>query len=227
MVDVDADFTKYRVVLAPALALLDEKTAAKLEAFAAAGGTLIATPQSGTRTTDNHMSEKTRPGLLAGLAGVTVEEVRPYYHGQTNEIAFTTGRLASQTCSVGTWVEVLQCASAQAVAEFRDEAFAGKPAITCNAVGQGKVYYLGVYPPTAALKEFLGDLLPDVPVKDIPEGVEVVQRVGNQTRLVFLINNTRERQSVSLPGQYRDILSGEVVGPKVIIAGNGVLVLKV
>jgi beta-galactosidase len=172
------------------------------------------------------MSDKTRPGLLAGLAGINVEEVRPYHHGQTNEIAFTQGKLASRTCSVGTLVEVLHCASAQPVAEHRTEAFAGKPAIACNACGKGKVYYLGVYPPAGVLKEFLGDILPEYPVKDIPEGVEIVQRKGDQKRLVFVINNTNERQSVSLPGQFRDLLSGETVGPKVILAQNGVLLLK-
>ncbi len=226
VIDVDADLSKYRVVVAPCLTIVDEKTAARLQAFAESGGSLVLTPQSGARTPDNHMSDKTRPGLLAGLAGINVEEVRPYHHGQTNEIAFTQGKLASRTCSVGTWVEVLHCASAQPVAEHRTEAFAGKPAITCNASGKGKVYYLGVYPPADVLKEFFSDILPEYPVKDIPEGVEIVQRKGDQKRVVFVINNTKERQSVSLPGQFRDLLSGETVGPKVVLAQNGVLLLK-
>jgi len=226
IVDVDADLGKYRFVIAPCLALVSEKVAARLQSFVEAGGTLVLTPQSGTRTPSNHMSDKTRPGLLAGLAGVTVDEVRPYYHNQTNEIAFVQGKLASQTCSVGMWVEILHCTTAKPVAEYRDEALAGKAAIAWNACGQGKVYYLGVYLPPKLMKEFLGELLPEFPVKDIPEGIEITQRRGNQKRLVFVINTTRERQSVTLPGQFRDLLSNETVGPKVILAGNGVLILK-
>ena len=96
----------------------------------------------------------------------------------------------------------------------------------CNTVGQGKVYYLGVLLPPKIMREFLAELLPEFPVKDIPEGVEITQRRGNQKRLVFVINNTRERQSFTLPGQFRDLLSNETLGPKVILAGNGVLILK-
>ncbi len=226
IINVDADFGRYRVILAPCLSLVDEALAARLTAFVEAGGTLILTPQSGARTMANTMSDKTRPGLLAALAGVTIEEVRPYHHGQTQEIGFARGNLVAQTCSVGTWVEILNATTAQAMAEYRDEAFAGKPAIACNAQGQGKVYYMGVYLPPKTLKDFLAEILPEFPVKDIPEGVEVAQRRGQNGRLVFVINNTRERQTVTLPGQFPDLLSGETVGPKVVLARNGVLLLK-
>jgi beta-galactosidase len=225
IVDVDTDLCGYRIVFAPCLTLLDEKTAARLDAFAQAGGVVVFTPQSGARTLENKMSDKTRPGLLAALTGVTVEEVRPYHHGQTNTVEFTQGKLARTQCAVGTWVEILQCGEAVPVAEFRDETFAGKPAITCNARGKGKAYYMGVLLPAPTLRDFLSDILPEFPIKDIPVGVEAILR-GGARRLVFLLNNTSERQGLTLPGQFRDILSGETVGPKVILARNGVLVLN-
>ncbi|HPC15158.1 MAG TPA: beta-galactosidase [Candidatus Hydrogenedentes bacterium] len=226
IVNADADFTRYRVVVAPSLALADDALAKRLHAFADAGGTVVFTPQSGVRTPANAMWDRSRPGPLAPLVGATVDEVRPYYHGQTNEIAFRQGVLAGQTCSVGTWVEILHAAGAETVAEFRDEPFAGKPAITCNTVGKGKVYYLGVFLPNPVLKAFLGGILPEFPMKDIPDGVEVTMRRGKQGRIVFVLNNTRERQTLTLPGQFPDLLSGETVGPKITLARNGVLVLK-
>ena len=51
-------------------------------------------------------------------------------------------------------------------------------------------------------------------------------RRGKQGRIVFVLNNTRERQALTLPGQFRDLLSGETVGPQVVLARNGVLILK-
>ena len=47
-----------------------------------------------------------------------------------------------------------------------------------------------------------------------------------QSSSVFVLNNTRERQTLTLPGQFRDLLSGETVGPQVMLARNGVLILK-
>ena len=227
MVDVDADLERYSVVLAPCLTLVDEDLAARLDAFVKGGGTLVLTPRAGARTRTNAMTDATRPGLLAELAGVTVEEVRPYHHGQMSEISFARGPLIARTCEVGTWVEVLAPTTAEVLAEYRDEAFAAKPAITVNTRGNGAVYYLGVYLPDPLLHEFLAPLLPEFPVKDVPEGVEIAQRKGPDKRLVFVLNNTRQRQALTLPGTYRDLISGEKVGPKVKLSRNGVLILKV
>ena len=226
ILNVDGDFSKYRVVIAPALAIVDEGLAVRLQTFVQAGGTLVLTPQSGTRIPTNAMSDKTRPGLLAGMAGLTIDEVRPYHHDQTNEIGFDRGALAGQTCAVGSWVEILHTSSAEIVAQFRDEAFAGKPAIACNTLGHGKVYYMGVYLPPPLLREFIGEFLPEFPVKEIPDGVEVVVRRGGQKALVFVLNNTRERRTITLPGQFPELLTGETVGPAVVLAKNGVLILK-
>jgi beta-galactosidase len=220
------DFAKYKVLLAPALTIVGEELAKKLSDFVKGGGTLVLTPQSGTRTPTNSMSDKPRPGLLAELTGVTVEEVRPYHGGRTGDIAFVRGLLIAQSCSVGTWVEVLRCASARPVAEHRDTSLAGLPAITVNDYGEGCVYYMGVYLPWPFLEKFLADLLPEFAVKEIPEGVEITQRKSDQARYVFIINHGREARSVTLPGQAQDVLSGETVGPKVKISANGVLILK-
>jgi beta-galactosidase len=227
ILNTDSDFTKYVVVLAPSLTIVDPPLAEKLADYVNAGGTVVFSPQSGARTGTNKMNDKTRPGLLAELCGMTVEEVRPYHHGQTSEIAFVAEALSGQTCTAGLWVEILQAATATPIAEYRDEAFAGKPAITVNTVGKGKAYYMGAYLPPANLKAFLGTILPDFPIKNIPDGIEITQRKGNQKRFVFVINNSGQRQELTLPAPMRDLLSGENVGPKDTIAKNGVLILKV
>jgi beta-galactosidase len=229
IVNTDADLSKYATVLAPCLALVDAALLARLDAYVKAGGTLVLTPMAGTRTPANAMSDQTRPGLLAPMAGLTIEEVRPYQHGQTHELVFKTGPMAGKTATVGTWVEVLEPGGGvEIVAEYAGgEPVAGRAAIACNRLGKGRVFYLGVYLPAPALREFLGDILPEFPVKHIPDGVEVTVRRGAQRRLLFLINHSVDRKDVMLPGQFTDVLSGESIGPKVALAKNGVLVLRV
>lgn len=226
IVDTTADLSRYRAAIAPALSIVTEDLAQKLTAYVQAGGTLVLTPQSGTRTATNAMADVPKPGLLAELAGVTIEEVRPYHHGQTNEISFARGPLIAETCKVGTWVEMLECTTAEPIAECRDEPFASKPVIACNSHGKGSVYYMGVHLPPATLLTFLGSLLPQAPIQDLPAGVEVTQRTNGDKGLVFVINNSRERQPVVLDKQYPELLSGETVGPEVTIAKNGILILR-
>ena len=222
----DADFGPYRVVLAPSLSIVDGELAQRLEAFVRDGGTLVLTPQSGSRTPTNLMAIGTRPGSLVSLTSATVGEVRPLYQGQTATIQFARGPLIAQQIPVETWVEALECMSAEPVAEYLEEPIKGKPAIVRNALGSGQVFYLGVYLPRDVLEKFLDGVLPEHQVKDIPESVEVTQRKGDGYRLVFFINHGSTDQTVTLPGKFLNLLSGETVGPKVKLAGNGVLLLK-
>jgi len=226
MVNVDADFSRYKVVFAPCLTMVDAVIAQSLTAFVKAGGTLVLTPQSGARTFNNTMLDTSRPGPLAELAGVTVEEIRAFHHGQTSEVTFARGPLIAEICSVGEWMEVLRCSTAESVAEYREGAIAGKTAIARNAVGNGQVYYLGVYLPRELLQRFVADFLPELPIKDIPEGVEITQRKGPNGRFVFVLNHSGERRNLVLPGQILDLLTEEKVGPNLMLSANGVLILK-
>ncbi|MCC6153087.1 MAG: Beta-galactosidase C-terminal domain, partial [Candidatus Hydrogenedentes bacterium] len=102
----------------------------------------------------------------------------------------------------------------------------GKAAIVRRGVGNGQVIYLGAYLPREVLEPFVREYLPDYPMKDVPEGVEVVQQKGEKGRIVFVLNHTSERQNVKLPGSFPDLITGETVGLSVTISANGILILK-
>ncbi|HEO69766.1 MAG TPA: hypothetical protein ENN80_00770, partial [Candidatus Hydrogenedentes bacterium] len=226
IVSPGADLARYKVVIAPCLRLVNEAIAERLRAFVEAGGVLVLTPQSGTRTPSNAMTDKPRPGLLAELAGLTVEEVRPYHHGQTDAIRFIHGPLANEVCTVGTYVEHIECSKAEALAEYVTEGESPGAAIGRRRYGEGCIYYLGVLLPQDVLERFFGTILPDFAIKGIPQGVEVTRRNRKGLRLIFLINHTREQRTVVLPKAFPELLTGEDVGPKVTIGPNGVLILK-
>jgi beta-galactosidase len=172
------------------------------------------------------MTAATRPGKLVELVSATVEEVRPYHHGQMETVNFARGALIAEQCQVGTWVEVLHCISAESVAEYVDGHLAGRTAISQRAHGRGQVYYLGVHLPQDVLERFLSDILPDFFIKNIPEGVEVSIRRGEQGRFVFIVNHNAESQRLQVPGTATDLLSDETMGPRLRVTGNGVLLLK-
>jgi beta-galactosidase len=220
-----ADFKNYSIVLAPALTVIDDDTARRFEDFARNGGTLIFTPQSGSREISNARMSIPLPGLLAPLAGATIDELI-IGHGPAAEISFARGSLIAQKCTVAHWMEILELIDAESWAEYLDGRLKGKCAISRRSVGKGQVIYMGVHLPFETLRAFIGEYLPDFPMKEIPEGVEVIQRKGEKGRLIFVLNHSGERQNLKLPGQFPDLLTGEIVGPGVTISANGILVLK-
>ncbi len=226
MVDTDAELKKYAVVIAPCLSVIDDPLAARLEKYVKDGGTLILTPQSGSREITNAMTTMPRPGLLAALIGATIEEIVVAPSDAPQTLNFARGALIAQTCKVRYWFEVLEILGAEPIAEYLDGRLKGKPAIARRGMGNGQIIYLGAYLPHEVLEPFIREYLPDFPMKEIPEGVEVVQQKGETGRLVFVLNHTSERQNVKLPGAFPDLITGETVGPSITISANGILVLK-
>ncbi|NUM55940.1 MAG: beta-galactosidase [Candidatus Hydrogenedentes bacterium] len=225
-IDPDAEIKKYSVVIAPCLTVVDDALVARLEKYVKEGGTLILTPQSGSRETTNAMTTIPRPGLFAALAGATIEEIIVAPGDAPQTLNFARGALIAQTCKVRSWFEVIEPIGAEPIAEYLDGRLKGKPAIVRRGVGNGQVIYIGVYLPRETLELFIGEHLPDFPMKEIPDGVEVVQHKGEKGRIVFVLNHTGERQHLKLPGTFPDLITGETVGPSVTISANGILVLK-
>ncbi|HPJ97941.1 MAG TPA: beta-galactosidase trimerization domain-containing protein, partial [Candidatus Hydrogenedentes bacterium] len=226
-VDITSDLAKYAVVFAPCACLADKALADRLDAFAQAGGTVVLTPQSGARTPANTMWAYPRPGAFVAMAGLTVEEVRPYHHGQTETLEPAGGQSPVPAATVEKWVEVLACREAQPIAQFADGALKGKCAAARNARGKGAVYYLGVYLPAGALEAFAAVVLPPFPITAIPPGVEITRRTGKQGSFLFVINHADQPQTLALPKAYPELLTGETLGPEVTLEANQVRVFTV
>src|SRR5690606_14813390 len=77
-----ADLSRYRLLLAPALYLLDDAAAANLAGFVAAGGTLVVGPYSGIVDEHDHVRLGGYPGALRDLLGVRVTEFFPLDAGE-------------------------------------------------------------------------------------------------------------------------------------------------
>ena len=226
-VDIGSDLGRYAVVFAPCACLADKALADRLDAFAQAGGTVVLTPQSGARTPTNTMWAYPRPGAFVAMAGLTVEEVRPYHHGQTETIEPAGGQSPVPAATVGKWVEVLACREAQPVAQYAGGALKGACAATRNVRGKGAVYYLGVYLPPTALEGFAAAVLPPFPVGALPPDVEVTRRTGKQGSFLFVINHSKQPQTVTLPKAFPELLTGGTLGPEVRLEGNKLLIFKV
>ncbi len=225
------DLSRYRLVVAPALHVLDQETADNLRRYVENGGVLLTTARSGVKDEANAVVNLPLPGLLADVCGVEVDEydVLP---GEVNlplalELPGREGGAAAAHARL--WCDVLAPTTAQTVARYQGEYYAGRPAVTHNRFGQGQVVYVGTLGDEGLHDAVVGWLLGEAsvsPVLTTPGGVEAVERWNDGRRLLFLLNHADHAADVLLPQKMTDLLTGQVTEGQVALAPKAVMILR-
>ncbi|MGW0519177.1 beta-galactosidase [Crossiella sp. NPDC003009] len=203
----EADLSRYRLVLAPALALLSEAGAVNLRRYVADGGTLLVQHFSGVVDERMHAQLGGYPAApLRETLGIRVEEHRPL--GRDERIVLSDGLTATA------WSELLCAERAEPVLAYTHGMLAGAPALTRHRFEFGQGWYLSTRLDEAGYAALITRLLtetgvgPDLP--DLPPGVEAVTRhAPDGRRWHFLLNHRAE--PVPLPAAAHDLLTGTAV----------------
>lgn len=222
----DSDFANYKVILVPNLYLVDDATAERLEAYVAAGGTVVMGFFSGIVDENEHIRLGGYPAPFRRMLGIRVEEFAPMAEGEFNKVRFRDG--SSTACDL--WADVIDLEGASALATFADNFYAGRPAITEHAFGQGRALYLGTRLSQEAMGAFLVRICVEtgavIPV-DAPPGVEIVRRRTEDGRtLWFVLNHRPELAAVTLPVTGVDVLSGADVAGAVVLEPYAVSIVQ-
>lgn len=220
-----ADIDGYKVVVAPYLFLENAEVNAKLQRFAQAGGTVVLTTRTGVKNMHNVCGHLRLPGGLAELAGVEVEEYDPVGRDvQTLRFANADEHSCAQ------WCDILTPTSAQVVAHYASEYFAGRAAITRNSYQRGSVYYIGSILSDTGYQALFADLLRSAKLpyfENLPQGIEVSRRVSEGRVFLFVLNLGKDNKDVSLgDSRYVCELSGKEVSAAVRMDGGEVLILR-
>ena len=211
MIPVDADFSKYKIVVAPVLYMVKEGMKEALTKFVENGGILITTFMSGLVNESDNVHLGGYPGPLRELAGVWVEEIDALAPEQTNTITFTDG--TRMTCNL--LCDLMHLEGAQLLASYDENFYAGMPAITKNTFGKGCTYYIGTNMGQEGIDKVLKMATQQAgvhPVVEEPTALEVVcRKTANSTH--YYIFNFKETEIV-IPDQfvgYTDLLTGKKV----------------
>ncbi|MCB0131850.1 MAG: Beta-galactosidase C-terminal domain, partial [Caldilineaceae bacterium] len=97
----------------------------------------------------------------------------------------------------------------------------GRPAITVNQFGKGRVVYVGASLRGEGLAALVAYLRAESALSGLcetPVGLHVYQRVGPDVRLWFALNYTEEELSFTPPGAWQDMLSGETCSGEIRVA---------
>ncbi|WP_169081782.1 beta-galactosidase [Paenibacillus sp. PL91] len=224
VVNTTDDLDRYRLIIAPSLYLLDENLADKLKNCVKNGAILILTNRTGVKNLNNVCWIHPLPGQLAEAAGVTVTEYDPVGN-DVHTIRMTDGK--THTCSQ--WCDILEPAGAETIAWYENDFFAGKPAVTVHAWGEGKVYYIGTVAEESFYLDLFGKAADEAGLTrftGLPEGVQISIRRKGTARYLFVLNLTRKKQTVKLGGAYLSLLREESVGPAIDLDPYAVEIVK-
>ena len=210
MVPVDADFSKYKLIVAPVLYMVKDGMAQALEAFVEKGGTLVLTYMSGIVGQSDNVHLGGYPGPLRRLAGVWVEEIDALAPEQFNQVVMDSG----ESCKCGLVCELMHLEGAESLGTYGVDFYKGMPAVTRNSFGKGHVYYVGTHMEEAGLDNILDKAAAEAEVESVVsggEGLEIVCRKTKEGKKLYFVMNFGEQER-TLPACFagqRDLLTGE------------------
>jgi beta-galactosidase len=145
VIDQSCPLEQYKLVVTPMAYMLRPGFADRLKSFVDAGGTAVMTYWSAVVNECDLCFLGGIPGAgLRELFGVREEESQSYFPNESvtitmernNPLEMDGRYTAVDTCSV------IHAESAEVLAVYADDYFAGSPALTVNKYGKGKAYYI-------------------------------------------------------------------------------------
>ena len=232
MIGVDEPLDNYSVVIAPVLYMTKSGYAEKIEAFVETGGTFLTTFFSGIVDEHDLVITGGYPGDLRNVLGIWVEEIDALPPGKTNEIVLKNSEDHWQNSYACTLLcDIIHPEGAEVFATYGQDFYQDTPVITRNRYGKGDAWYVG----SSTGNDFLTDLVTHLcdgkklqPVLPGNENVDVemTKRVKGNEEFIFLLNHQDEQQSISLDGNYLDLLSEEQLESELTILPKGVRIIS-
>lgn len=198
VIGCDDDLSRYKLIAAPMLYVLDETRAARLREWVSTGGTLVLTYLSGMTDLYARTHLGGAPGPLRDVAGLWVEEIDAL--PESRKVALTTaadGPLRiSDLGECRDYAAVVRPAGAETVATYAGEFYADTPALTRHSYGEGECWFMAARMSDEALTAFYRGIATRVGVEpvvpDLPDGVTASRRGTNDAATIFLMNWTNK-----------------------------------
>lgn len=235
VVNGDGSLEGYDVVIAPSLFMLREGFGERVERFVEAGGTFIATWLTGIVNETGLCFRGGFPGPLRKVLGVWAEEIDYLYDDEWNSLQFQEENPLGivQSFKTSLVCDTVHAETAETVATYGRDFYAGTPALTVNRFGKGEAWYVATRGDDAFLDAFHGAIasrlqLPRALEADLPEGVTANVRENENGRFVFITNFANEARSVDIGPEVRHNLleGGAEVSDIVTLPPFGVMVLQ-
>ncbi|MEK5280517.1 MULTISPECIES: beta-galactosidase [Paenibacillus] len=229
------DLSAYKLVVAPMLYLISEENGKRIEKYVEQGGTFLATYWSGVVNETDLCHLGGFPGPLRRTLGIWAEETEGLHSRDLNGIVMEAGNKLklSGDYDAHEIAELIHLEGAEALGHYRNDFYAGRPALTVNRFGEGNAYHLAT-----RVKEtsFYVELYAAITSKagitramdsELPAGVTAQLRTDGESDYVFVQNFSGSPQTVELDGaEYTDLETGLSAPALLNLTVNGLAMLK-
>lgn len=225
MISVDADLSKYKVVVAPVLYMVKKGMTESIEKFVENGGRFVTSFMSGIVDQSDNVQLGGYPGPLRKVTGIWAEEIDALAPEQSNDIVLSNGHKGKSTLLS----DIIHLETAESLGEYTSNFYQGRPVATCNAFGTGKAYYVGTQLDSETLSEILDQVCYDGTVKKVTDedsSLEITRRQKAGKDFYFIINFTKEDQK--LPQSFAgtcDLLKNEPLTVETVLHPYDVVVV--
>jgi beta-galactosidase len=220
---MDADFSKYDLVIAPFLYMLKEGTIDRIEGYVKNGGNFVGTYLTGMVDEDDMCYLGGFPaGKLKDVFGVWQEETDSLPEGIKNAVSYN-----GKEYTVEHICDIIHAQGAEILGEYGKDFYKNMPAVTKNAYGEGKAFYVAFRNDEDFARDFCNDLINELSLPldadlTLDDGL-VMRKRGD---VIFVMNFTDDEKTVTLDKEYKDLIKGEAVSGSVTIAPCSYLVIE-
>ncbi|GGI43654.1 beta-galactosidase [Paenibacillus marchantiophytorum] len=235
VIDMDCDFSSYKLIVAPMLYLVRPGVGERIEQFVAGGGTFVTTYWSGIVDENDLCFQGGFPGPLRRTLGIWSEEIDGLYDHEKNRLVLNDDNELKLTGEYETseLCDLIHTEGAQTLAVYGDDFYAGRPALTVHAFGEGKAYYIATRTEQAFLHQFYKQVASEAGVEqvlqtELPAEVTAQVRTDGEHEYIFLMNFSQHAHTITLDGQrYSDMLTAELVTESsLLLPPYGVRIMK-
>lgn len=225
-IGMDDDLSKYDMVVCPVMYMIKNAFDEKIREFVRLGGTFITTFFSGYVDDHDLVRLGGYPGVLKDILGIWVEEIDALPVEKQNHFDYDGKEYPAMTLC-----DILHLEGADALASYKEDFYAGCPAVTEYSFGSGKAYYVATSSSEEFYRNFLKKLTDAQNIPALGEGpseVELTIRSKGSHSYIFAVNRSFEEQKFSIWSDSVDVLTKDEfkANNEITIEPMGVKILK-
>lgn len=221
IISMGHDLSEYQLVALPMAYMFREDYDKKITKFVENGGTLVMTYWSALVDETDRCHLGGTPHGLMEVMGLRSTELDALYDWDENCGEPVEGNLLGlkDTYLCKNYCDLVRVNGAEPILTYGTDFYQGMPALTRHTYGKGTAYYVAADFETRFYKDFYKKIVTEakveLPIEEIPEGVEVTSREKEGVEYLFIQNFARNLVTVKIPDGY-EVLYGsreEVMKP--------------